>query len=193
MKAISPACAALLFLASACNQEDTSAGTLWRRTVEPRLSTTRSWHSCARKPLSPDRVVIETQCAAAPLIEGRCDDVVSSRDEANRILVSQPQCTNAAVAALETFARADAAAMSDLAGAYYVRAQRTDNPADLLNAFDAARRAVDMKPQPPGANSISPSSSRRCRSTPTPSTPGSAPPRWKKGSGRTRRARTARH
>ena len=67
------------------------------------------------------------------------------------MLVSQPQCTDAAVAALRGMSRTDAAAMSDLAGAYYVRAQRNDNPADLLNAFDAAQKAVDVKPQPRGA------------------------------------------
>ena len=67
------------------------------------------------------------------------------------MLVSRPQCTNAAVASLENFSRADAAATSDLAGAYYVRAQRNDNPADLLRAFDAARSAVALKPQPAGA------------------------------------------
>lgn len=67
------------------------------------------------------------------------------------MLISQPQCTDAAVAALENFSRVDAPAMSDLAGAYYVRAQRTDNPADLLKAFDAAQRAVAMTPRPAGA------------------------------------------
>lgn len=82
---------------------------------------------------------------------GGCDDVISTREEANDMLVSRPQCTNVAIARLETFARADAAAMSDLAGAYYVRAQRNDNPADMLRAFDAAQHAVAATPRPVGA------------------------------------------
>ena len=85
------------------------------------------------------------------MLFGRCDDVIDSRQEADRLLVSLPQCTDEAIAALENLARADAAAMSDLAGAYYVRAQRNDAPADLLHALDAAQRATAMKPQPGGA------------------------------------------
>jgi CHAT domain-containing protein len=141
---------ALLLLVGACHQEDTGPGGKWGRTVEPRLTTTRSWHSCTRQ-LSPDHVVADAQCQAAPVVAGGCDDVISTREEANGMLVSRPQCTDAAITRLETFARADAAAMSDLAGAYYVRAQRNDNPADLLNAFDAARKAVVVSPRPAGA------------------------------------------
>ncbi|MEA2237597.1 MAG: hypothetical protein QOC81_2321 [Thermoanaerobaculia bacterium] len=123
---------------------------MWGRTVEPRLTTTRSWHSCTGK-LSPGHAVAEAQCAAAPIGAGRCDDVIDSREQANAMLVSRPQCTDAAIAALENFSLADAAAMSDLAGAYYVRAQRKDNPADLLRAFDKAQRAAALRPQPEGA------------------------------------------
>ncbi len=68
------------------------------------------------------------------------------------MLVSGTQCTDAAIAALENFSRAEAAATSDLAGAYYVRAQRNDNPVDLLRAFDVAQRAVAMRPPPSGAH-----------------------------------------
>jgi CHAT domain-containing protein len=150
VKLIVAACAALCLLASACKYEDTGAGGMWGRTVEPRLTTTRSWHSCSRSRLSPGRVVIDAQCAMPPVSSAACDPI-ESHEQANRMLVSQPQCTDAAVAALRALSANDAAALSDLAGAYYVRAQRNDNPADLLNAFDAARKAVDMKPQPPGA------------------------------------------
>ena len=87
----------------------------------------------------------------APVDTGRCDEVLNTRDDANRVLVSRPQCTDEAISSLENFARADAAAMSDLAGAYYVRAQRKDDPADLLRAFDNAQRAVAMTPRPAGA------------------------------------------
>jgi CHAT domain-containing protein len=141
---------ALLLLVGACHHEDTEPGGKWGRTVEPRLTTTRSWHSCTRQ-LSPGHVVVDAQCEAAPAVAGGCDDVISTREEANGMLVSRPQCTNAAIARLETFSRADAAAMSDLAGAYYVRAQRNDNPADMLRAFDAAQHAVAVTPRPIGA------------------------------------------
>jgi CHAT domain-containing protein len=148
VKIIVTACAALCLLASACNHEDTGAGGMWGRTVEPRLRTTRSWHACER--LSRGRIVAGAQCAAPVQSSAACEPI-ESHEEANRMLVSQPQCTDAAVAALKGLSRTDAAAMSDLAGAYYVRAQRDDNPADLLNAFDAAEKAVDVKPRPQGA------------------------------------------
>ena len=149
MKALS-ASVALLLLVGGCHHEDTDPGGKWGRTVEPRLPTTRSWHSCTGQ-LSPGHAVADAQCQAAPVEAGGCDDVISTREEANGMLVSRPQCTNAAIARLETFARADAAAMSDLAGAYYVRAQRNDNPADMLRAFDAAQHAVAATPRPVGA------------------------------------------
>lgn len=68
------------------------------------------------------------------------------------MLVARPQCTNQAIAWLEKFAVTDAAALNDLAGAYYVRAQRNDNPEDLLRAFDQAQRAVALTPRPAGAD-----------------------------------------
>ena len=150
MKAINVACAAVLLLASACHQkEDTNVDGVWDRTVQPRLSTMRSWHSCTRE-VSP-HVVAGAQCAVARLVAGRCDEPLDSRDEADRLLVTRPQCTNEAIAALENLSGADAAALNDLAGAYYVRAQRNDNPEDLLRAFDRAQRAVALTPRPVGA------------------------------------------
>jgi CHAT domain-containing protein/tetratricopeptide (TPR) repeat protein len=140
---------ALLLLVGGCHHEDTGPGGKWGRTVEPRLTTTSSWHSYTRK-LSPGHVVIDAQCATPPILLGRCDEVIDSREQADRMLLS-PQCTDAAIAALENLSRADAAALSDLAGAYYVRAQRNDTPADMLNAFDAARKAVALRPLPAGA------------------------------------------
>ncbi len=148
MKALT-ACVALLLFVGGCHHEDTGPGGKWGRTVEPRLTTTRSWHSCTRK-LSPGHVVVDAQCAATPILLGRCDEVIDSREQADRMLLS-PQCTDAAIAALENLSRAEAAALSDLASAYYVRAQRNDNPSDLLNAFDTARKAVAVRPLPAGA------------------------------------------
>ncbi|MGH9422106.1 MAG: hypothetical protein ACRD3J_19165, partial [Thermoanaerobaculia bacterium] len=141
---------ALLLLAGACHHEDTGDAGMWRRTVEPRLSAIRSWHSCTEV-FVPGHVVADARCDATPVFGGVCDEVIDSREQADRMLLSGPQCTDAAISALENFSRADASALSDLAGAYYVRAQRNDNPADLLRAFDAAQRAVAMQPQPAGA------------------------------------------
>lgn len=150
MRVLVAAAAALLLSACPGEHEDTAGGGVWGRAVEPRLSTTSSWHSCTSH-YPPGHVVSEAQCGAAPPLEGRCDDPVASAAEADRLLVSQPMCTDAAIAALETLSRAVPDAMSDLAAAYYVRAQRTDNPGDLLRAFDAARQAVAMNPRPRGA------------------------------------------
>lgn len=63
------------------------------------------------------------------------------------MLRAQPICTDGAVAALERFARADPAALNDLAAGYALRAQREDRPSDLLNALDAAQHAVAAMPQ----------------------------------------------
>src|SRR5436853_6204447 len=123
----------LLLAAAGRNHEDTGGSAMWRRIVEPRLSATRSWKPCIRK-LSPGHAVIDARCETPPLLAGRCDEVVNSREEADRMLVAQPLCTDAAIAALENFARAEPAAMSDLAGADYVRAPRKDHPSDLPNA-----------------------------------------------------------
>jgi len=152
VKAIHVFYAALLLLASACHhQEDTADGGVWGRTVEPRLSTMRSWHSCTPK-VSQGHVVADAQCAAVPPAPfGRCDEPVNTLAEADRLLVTLPQCTNEAIAWLEKFSLADAAALSDLAGAYYVRAQRNDQAEDLLRALDNAQRAVALDPRPIGA------------------------------------------
>jgi len=152
VKAIHVFYAALLLLASACHhQEDTADGGVWGRTVEPRLSTMRSWHSCTPK-VSQGHVVADAQCAVVPPAPfGRCDEPVNTLAEADRLLVTLPQCTNEAIAWLEKFSLADAAALSDLAGAYYVRAQRNDKAEDLLRALDNAQRAVALDPRPIGA------------------------------------------
>jgi CHAT domain-containing protein len=76
-----------------------------------------------------------------------CDDVIPSRAEGVRILRADPICIDAAVAALERFARADPAALNAVAVGYVLRAQREDRPSDLLNALDAAQHAVATLPQ----------------------------------------------
>ena len=137
----------MLLLLACVKHEDTTERGVWDRMVEPRLTVTTSWSRCIPG-LSPGQV----QCAAAPPLDGHhCDDPVTSAAEADRLLVSQPPCTDAAITALENLSRDVPDAMSDLAAAYYVRAQRNDHPADLLRAFDAARQAVAMSPRPRGA------------------------------------------
>jgi len=140
----------MLLLLACAKHEDTMDRGVWDRTVEPRLTITTSWSRCTSIPAG--HVVPEAQCAAAPpLGSRRCDDPVTSAAEADRLLVSRPPCTDAAITALENLSRAVPDAMSDLGAAYYVRAQRNDNAADLLRAFDAARQAVAMSPRPRGA------------------------------------------
>src|SRR6185295_1520289 len=61
-----------------------------------------------------------------------------------------PSETEEAVTMLESLAAQDpkdALALSDLAAAYQVRAQREDRPADLLRSFAAAKRAVALAGQ----------------------------------------------
>jgi CHAT domain-containing protein len=143
--------ATALLLFTCGHHEDTGSGGMWR-TVEPRLSVTGKWQPCKHTPLAANRAVFDVQCPAPPPAEsGRCDEIVNSRDEADRMLLSRPQCTDQAIAALKRFSQADTVAMNDLAAAYYVRAQRNDNPADLLSAFEFAQKAANAKPTPAGA------------------------------------------
>jgi CHAT domain-containing protein/tetratricopeptide (TPR) repeat protein len=62
------------------------------------------------------------------------------------VLVS-PRCIDDAIQALERFAPGNPEAMSDLAAAYYLRAQREDRATDLLMALDTAQTAVDAAPR----------------------------------------------
>lgn len=150
MKIIGFISAATLALIACGHHEDTKDVGMWR-TVEPRLSVTGQWHSCTPKPLSPNHAVIDARCAETTLESGRCDEIVNSLEQADRMLLSRRQCTDQAIVALKNFARDDSVAMNDLAAAYYVRAQRNDTPADLLDAFESARTAASAKPTPPGA------------------------------------------
>jgi CHAT domain-containing protein len=77
-----------------------------------------------------------------------CDATVSTEAQAVCRLVLHPECTDQAVTALESFSASSSAAMSDLAAAYYLRAQRNHEPADLLRALDAADRALQSIPRP---------------------------------------------
>ncbi len=109
----------------ACNR-DTESVTEWPRPVEPRLTGASVWQPC-RTTLAPDHVVAEAQCGQAPPADmppaedASCEDIINQA-RALRVLAEQPACIDAAIGALERFARANTSALSDLAAAYYVRA-----------------------------------------------------------------------
>jgi CHAT domain-containing protein len=108
-----------------------------------------AWRPC-RKALGAGHVVEEAQCGAVSTPSpAPCDEIITTHEEALRILTLQPGCTDAAIGALERFARNDAGAMSDVVAAYEVRAQREDRPSDLLRAFEAAEQAVAAAPNLP--------------------------------------------
>jgi CHAT domain-containing protein/tetratricopeptide (TPR) repeat protein len=126
-------------LAAGCHHEDTETADVWPRTVEPRL-TGAAWRPCA------------ANCApVANTSAAECDEIITTDAQAVRILGTQPSCTDSAIAALERLSRTDPIAMSDLAAAYYLRAQRQDQPSDLLRSLQAAEHAVAANPKSPGA------------------------------------------
>jgi CHAT domain-containing protein len=135
----------------ACTKDDTDARNPWGRSVEPQLNGADAWQPCRRTPPAAGRVVEDAQCAKEARIVA-CDDILVTRQDAVRALVSQPGCTDIAITALEGFAQGDPLAKSDLAGAYYVRAQREDRAADLLNAVETATEATAAAPKLPSAH-----------------------------------------
>lgn len=142
---------ALYSLATGCSKKDTAPEqNVGARTVEPRLTGVSSWTPC-RTSLPPGHTVPDAECAPLKTPPTECDETATSDAEAVRLLASQRGCTDAAIAALENIARIDPAALSDLAAAYYVRAQREDRPSDLLTAYEAAEHAVAALPGSPAA------------------------------------------
>ena len=141
---------AIALCVGACTGKDTETSIGWRRSVEPRFHGADAWQPCRRKPLAAGRVVEDAQCAKPDRVAA-CDELLVTRQDAVRALASQPGCTDAAIAALEGFAQGDSLAKSDLAGAYYVRAQREDRAADLLRAVETATEAAAAAPNLPAA------------------------------------------
>jgi CHAT domain-containing protein len=122
--------------------------------TEPRFTGHDRWRPCVRV-LPPDHVVEKAECGPpnpppglVSLGVSECDDAMNTAADAVRLIASVPQCTDAAVEKLETLAtpEADAHLLSDLAGAYYVRAQRKDHPSDFVRSLDAADRAFKKAP-----------------------------------------------
>jgi CHAT domain-containing protein len=128
------------------------------RITQPLLSGFNDWRPC-KTFIAEGAIVESAECGAINLppdlvsvASGECDRLMNTQTEAVRILAYVPQCTDAAVEKLETLPTpATAAALSDLAGAYYVRAQRKDQPSDLVRSLNAAERAVRLAPDLPEA------------------------------------------
>ncbi|MFP5246851.1 MAG: hypothetical protein ACLGH0_09160, partial [Thermoanaerobaculia bacterium] len=68
-----------------------------------------------------------TQLQCGPPLEMETSSDCTLTPDPIRMLLTQPQCTDRAIAALRK--------PNDLAAAYYVRAQRNDDPADFLRAL----------------------------------------------------------
>jgi len=107
------------------------------------------WEPC-RAFARAGHAVPEAQCGRPPRFRTDCEEILT-RVDAARVLVSNPPCVDAAIIRLERLASGDAAALSDLAAAYYVKAQRDDTPAIFLRAHDTAERAVAAAPRSPAA------------------------------------------
>jgi CHAT domain-containing protein len=123
------------FCATACNHQDTAAREEWPRTTQARLTVTKVWKKCDTP-----------HCGAPPAAAQPCDVEVPTPAAAARMLATQPHCVDHAITALERFAPDDAMAMVDLAAAYYMRAQKNDRAADLLQAWEASEQALAAAP-----------------------------------------------
>jgi CHAT domain-containing protein len=85
----------------------------------------------------------ESRCGDALTVsEDYCGLIIDTHELAVEALVTRPMCTDSALSLLRTLAQSEVAIQSDVAAAYYVRAQRDNRPSDLLLAYDAADRAV---------------------------------------------------
>lgn len=130
-----------------CHEDtDTKKPAVWVRPVEPRLTGASGWQPCAAF-LTQGHIVPEARCGdVQPAPHEECDEIVGDTTDAVRLLAERPACTDAAIAFLTPAAGRDPRFMSDLSAAYYVRAQRTDNPADFLDALTAADAALAKSP-----------------------------------------------
>jgi CHAT domain-containing protein len=130
------------------------------RVTEPSLSGFDDWRDCT-KTLARGNVVETVRCGDTnlprefvSLAVSECEGKMTSAKETVRVLGYVAACTDIAVEKLEQFAReqrGDATVLSDLSGAYIVRAQRKNQPADFVRALDAADRAVAAGGELPAA------------------------------------------
>jgi len=124
------------------------------RRIEAMLSIPAAWREC-REVLAGGHLVALGSCDLSNTSHGSvslsiedCRDMTRNYAEALDTLVSRPDCTDMAVQRLEIAdaAKPGAAVASDVAAAYLVRAQRHDDPLDLLRALDHADLAVQLDP-----------------------------------------------
>jgi len=149
---------AITFLASMIVAVCASGAVPAPRSVEPRLSVDRAWRPCSPKPVVGQHVIEEPDCGTSNFSSSEVSsaardcDSVNTQIDAVTALPQPHQCIEAAVATLKKLAdgrQATASAMSDLAAAYIVRAQRKHRPSDFVRALDAADRAVKLAPRAP--------------------------------------------
>ena len=132
-------------------KEVTAKPDLWRRTVEPRLTGAFEWLPCGEPKRRGEEAVANVQCGAptspSPVSTSSesCESMMrGDTTNANQVLSAHPGCTDDVIRLLASRAEGNAQVASDLAGAYYVRAQRNDAPVDLLRAADAAEKALAL-------------------------------------------------
>lgn len=150
MKKVSLLAIALCTCATFFCERDTRTEREGGRDVEPRLSNVKQWTACRSKEPVPGHVVGETECGPATVVahdDAMACEEINTTDQALRAVSSQPECIDAAIAALKRAAEGDARVISDLAAAYYVRAQRQDRPADLLESLKTADQAIARNPK----------------------------------------------
>ncbi|MGZ5444184.1 MAG: hypothetical protein ACXW5U_20345 [Thermoanaerobaculia bacterium] len=122
------------------------------RVTEPILSGFGIWHPCESRLPFQDAIVKQSVCApqTAPSdpVSIECDQPMRTMTDAVRLLAYAPPCTDAAIEKLDAMAntRRDAEVLSNLSAAYYIRAQRKDQPSDFVRALDSAEAAVAMAP-----------------------------------------------
>jgi tetratricopeptide (TPR) repeat protein len=129
------------------------------RSVEPRLAGVE--YALCRPESRPDDLLPEPVCAgaereaakrtkpAAGRTRGSSGSEPSPEDLGSLLARRDERSADLAVATCERLAReapGDAARLGNLAAAYIVRAQRRDEPFDLIQALEAADRAVKISP-----------------------------------------------
>jgi CHAT domain-containing protein len=136
--------------------------------VAPRLSVARTFRAC-RESAPDDGTITRARCPvlrpsearrladlAAPLV-GAKDDPAALQTLALVELVADDSTGRALDRAISTLRRAaeltdrSAPVLADLAAALVIRAERTQAPRDLLEAYETAEQAVDHEPRNPAA------------------------------------------
>jgi CHAT domain-containing protein len=138
----------LLVVLAGCNGKTPFGAIGGSRVIEPRLSIAAAWRPC--KPILGRKLIQDVVCAPASTIQG-CDKYIIDADAARQAVASRSPCLDRAIRYLQKASRQNTSALTDLAAAYYVRAQGDDRVLDLLRALNAAEEAAALRPVPPGA------------------------------------------